>query len=96
MVDSIGSRPRLGALAPLAPATRVPAAAGERHETTAAQLEASAVGFGAGFDAKKTAAINEQHVADVRRAVRDGTYPLIPETVADRLLALKLDWSPKK
>jgi negative regulator of flagellin synthesis FlgM len=40
--------------------------------------------------------VDTQHVEDVRRAVRNGTYPITPDTIADRMLALKLNWSPAK
>lgn len=67
-------------------------AASKPGEATRQQLELSAIAFDFGKDAP----IDSKHVEDVRRAVRNGTYPLTPDTIADRMLALKLNWSPKK
>lgn len=90
MIDQVGSRTgAVGAIAPSAPVQRV---ASRREETVAAQRELSAVAFG--FD--KTVPVNTAHVEEVRRAIRNGTYPVLPETIADRLLAMKLDWTPEK
>lgn len=38
--------------------------------------------------------IDSERVAEIRRAVQNGTFPLVPTTIADRLLALKLNWNP--
>ena len=90
MVDSIGSR--TGAVA--APVASVPVqrVAGRRDETIAAQREMSTLAVG--FDAATP--VDTAHVEEVRRAIRNGTYPVLPETIADRLLAMKLDWRPAK
>lgn len=90
MVDSIGSR--TGAVAAAAASVPVQRVAGRREETIAAQRELSALAF----DFDKAAPVNAAHVEEVRRAIRNGTYPVLPETIADRLLALKLNWSPAK
>ena len=44
----------------------------------------------------RRSAAETERVDAVRRAVRNGTYPITPETIADRMLALKLYWNPKK
>lgn len=56
------------------------------------QLELSAIASETG----KGVPVDTQHVEAVRRAVRNGTYPITPDTIADRMLALKLNWSPSK
>ena len=38
--------------------------------------------------------IDAERVARIKKAIEDGNFPLVPSTVADRLLALKLDWNP--
>jgi negative regulator of flagellin synthesis FlgM len=40
------------------------------------------------------APVDSEHVARIRKAVQDGRFPLVPSTIADRLLALKLQWNP--
>ncbi len=39
--------------------------------------------------------VDAERVAKIRQAIANRTYPLFPETVADRLLALKLNWKPE-
>ncbi|WP_197054287.1 flagellar biosynthesis anti-sigma factor FlgM [Sphingomonas sp. 37zxx] len=38
--------------------------------------------------------IDAERIARIRRAVKDGTFPISPATIADRMLALKLNWKP--
>lgn len=38
--------------------------------------------------------VNEERVARIRQAIANGTYPISPENVADRLIALRLNWIP--
>jgi negative regulator of flagellin synthesis FlgM len=35
-----------------------------------------------------------ERIAKIRKAVQEGRFPLVPSTIADRLLALKLEWNP--
>lgn len=99
MIESIGSKAGIGAVTPqdrlvvpITPASQTANAAGRPSETAAKQLELSALAF----DFGKAAPVDQKRVDDVKRAVRNGTYPITPETIADRMLALKLYWSPKK
>lgn len=41
-----------------------------------------------------TPPVDVERVAKIRKAIEDGNFPLIPSTIADRLLALKLQWNP--
>ena len=36
--------------------------------------------------------VDTDRVARIRAAIADGTFPILPATVADRLLALRYDW----
>ena len=38
--------------------------------------------------------VDSERVAKIKKAIEDGNFPLVPSTIADRLLALKLLWSP--
>ena len=40
-----------------------------------------------------TPPVDVNRVAEIRRAIADGTFPILPATIADRMLALKLDWT---
>ncbi|WP_242138194.1 flagellar biosynthesis anti-sigma factor FlgM [Sphingomonas sp. CARO-RG-8B-R24-01] len=74
------------------PVTTVASVAKQPAEVARQPLELSAIASEVG----KGVPVDSQHVEDVRRAVRNGTYPITPDTIADRMLALKLNWSPKK
>lgn len=39
------------------------------------------------------APVDSDRVARIRKAVQEGRFPLVPSTVADRLLAFKLNWT---
>ena len=36
--------------------------------------------------------IDEERVAQIKKAIANGTFPILPATIADRLLALRYDW----
>ena len=38
--------------------------------------------------------IDAERVAKIKKAIEDGNFPLVPSTIADRLLALKMQWNP--
>lgn len=93
MVDSVGGKPfsvgerSVGAVArtqPARPPEPVVTAQPKPPATAAAQV------------AQELAAsppVDTDRVSRIRRAIAEGKFPLSPATIADRLLALKLDWS---
>jgi negative regulator of flagellin synthesis FlgM len=40
-----------------------------------------------------TPPVDGDRVAQIKRAIQTGTFPILPATIADRLLALKLEWN---
>ena len=40
------------------------------------------------------APVDTDRVARIKKAIQEGRFPLVPSTVADRLLALKMEWNP--
>lgn len=95
MVDAIGSKAvtshdRL--VVPVAATAKPATTAGRTSDAVAQQRDLTAIAF----DFGKPSPAEEARVEEVRRAVRNGTYPITPETIADRMLALKLYWSPNK
>ena len=91
MVDPVGFKPASIAdrrLTPVAPAAPVKAADGV---TQAAQASTAASITQA---AASSAPVDAERVARIKKAIADGKFPLVPSTVADRLLALKLQWNP--
>ena len=43
-----------------------------------------------------TPPVDADRVSKIKKAIADGKFPLVPSTVADRLLALKLEWKPNE
>jgi len=41
-----------------------------------------------------SAPIDLDRVARIKKAISTGNFPILPATIADRLLALKYDWEP--
>jgi negative regulator of flagellin synthesis FlgM len=39
--------------------------------------------------------IDRERVQQIRQAIIDGRYPIVPATLADRLIAAQLDWLQK-
>ncbi len=38
--------------------------------------------------------VNTDRVSEIRAAIAKGTFPLLPSTIADQMIALKLAWNP--
>jgi len=93
MVDPIGNKAGTVAdrrIAPVAPAAPVEVANPVANE--AAPVESTAAALSASMAAKPP--VDAERVAKIRKAIEDGKFPIYPSTIADRLLALKLEWSP--
>jgi negative regulator of flagellin synthesis FlgM len=41
-----------------------------------------------------SAPVDTDRVARIKKAIADGRFPTLPATIADRLLALKMEWNP--
>ncbi|UIJ45449.1 flagellar biosynthesis anti-sigma factor FlgM [Sphingomonas cannabina] len=95
MVDPIGSKPSVPIdrrIAPVASSAPVSAAQPATQDVAVradpSTLRALAQPLAA------TPPVDADRVAKVRKAIQDGNFPLLPTTVADRLLALKMQWAP--
>ena len=38
--------------------------------------------------------VDADRVAAIKKAIAEGRFPILPATIADRLIALKLQWNP--
>ncbi|ODP39043.1 flagellar biosynthesis anti-sigma factor FlgM [Sphingomonas turrisvirgatae] len=90
MVDPVGFKPasfnpRLAPVAPAAPVKGAQTATQVAQASTAASLTQAAAA---------SAPVDADRVAKIKKAIADGKFPLVPSTIADRLLALKLQWNP--
>ena len=99
MVDRISAAPvtateRVAAArtaAPVAqPVVPAPKPSAAEPSTTASALQ-SLVG-----ELAAKPPVDENRVARIRNAIATGAYPISPENVADRLIALKLNWIPRE
>jgi negative regulator of flagellin synthesis FlgM len=93
MVDSIGNKAGVFAtrrVAPVAPASAMTAATAVNTETQAVQSTAATLSSGMAAEAP----VDAERVARIRKAIQEGRFPIYPSTIADRLLALKLEWNP--
>lgn len=97
MVESIGSTPLSGS----GSVTRVaaPAAAPAVQpvlQQTAQQAPAQPARTQLSNLARTLAAsapVDTDRVGEIKKAIADGSFPILPATIADRLLALRLNWN---
>ncbi len=101
MVDSIGTTPLTGGdrgvtrIAATTPATAIQTPL-QQQALAQPQAEAKPSATSSISIARAMAAaapINESRVAEIKKAIANGTFPILPATIADRLLALKLEWT---
>lgn len=95
MVDPVGAKPvtqerSVARVAQTAPITRSRSAVQDDADTVVAGGVASLV---ADYAAKPP--IDEERVAQIRRAIATNSYPIVAETIADRLIAIKMNWKPQ-
>lgn len=70
--------------------SKVTQASAVRSPETVVQTSASALTS----SMAQSAPVDAERVAKIKKAIEDGNFPLVPSTVADRLLALKMQWKP--
>ena len=89
-IKALGSERRLTPVAPVS-AVQKPQAPVQAATTTAASgLQALAA------PAAATPPVDVERVSKIKKAIEDGKFPLIPSTIADRMLALRLQWNPNE
>lgn len=93
MVDSVGGKPFTVGDRNVGRVERAtPLRAAEPPARTDAQPAASGLGQVA-RDLASAPPVDSERVTRIRRAIAEGRFPLAPATVADRLLAFKLNWN---
>ena len=96
MVDSIGAKPSVAGDRSVA---RVAAATPTTPVQTPVQPQAqaqAAVRSDSLALAKSMASappVNASRVAEIKKAIASGNFPILPATIADRLMAFRLDWT---
>jgi negative regulator of flagellin synthesis FlgM len=100
MVDSIGVKPttidrRIAPVAsPKAVSTSTSVAANGTSNTGADTASVSLAQTASDLAAKPP--VDNDRVAEIRKAIQNGTFPIYPAKIADRLIALKLQWNPNE
>ena len=96
MVDSIGAKPSVAGDRSVARvAATTPTTVVQTPIAPQAQAQASVVPESIAL-AKSMASsppINAARVAEIKKAIAAGTFPILPATIADRLMALSLAWN---
>ena len=94
MVDPVGLKSIANDLrvTPVAPAQPVAAtqAVAASSETVRADVTVKAMSQ----PLTEAPPVDSARVAKIKKAIEDGKFPLVPSTIADRLLALKMQWKP--
>ena len=98
MVESIGAGSvngdrgvaRVAAATPATPAAAVtqPAA-----QPSSSQGPAAAEAGALARSLAASAPVDTDRVAKIKRAIATGSFPILPATIADRLMALRLEWN---
>ncbi|MES3154860.1 flagellar biosynthesis anti-sigma factor FlgM [Sphingomonas faeni] len=92
MVDSIGAKPSVAGDRTVA---RVAAATPATAVQTPVRPQASVLPESIALAKSMAAAppVDAARVAQIKKAIASGTFPILPATIADRLMALKLSWN---
>lgn len=93
MMDSVGGKPfSIGERSVGAVARTVPAR-GLEAPLTAQTKAPVAAPTSVARELAASPPVDADRVARIRRAIAEGKFPLSPATIADRLIALKMDWT---
>jgi negative regulator of flagellin synthesis FlgM len=93
MVDPIGSKPvNKVPPAPVAPVSATKAVTNVTTPQSAEVARSSLVAQTRELAEKPP--VDAERVARIKKAVADGSFPITPATIADRILAFKLNWKP--
>ncbi|MEG3087477.1 flagellar biosynthesis anti-sigma factor FlgM [Sphingomonas sp. PB4P5] len=90
MVDPIGLKP-VPTSTTVAAVTRIAATAAPDSVTVQEQLANTPVTLSRTLAA--TPPIDHERVAQIRQAIAEGSFPITPAQIADRLIAAKLEWT---
>ena len=90
MVDPIGPKGLTPSDLRVVPVTPV-AAAPKVAPTPAIEVQVSATAL-MGSQLAAQPPVDSDRVARIKQAIANGTFPILPTTIADQLLALRYDW----
>jgi negative regulator of flagellin synthesis FlgM len=96
MVDSIGTTPLNGSgsvsrvAAPAATPVVQPAVQQAAQQAPAANAATQLTNLAKTLAAEPP--VDSDRVDEIKKAIQNGSFPILPATIADRLLALRLNW----
>ncbi len=95
MVDPVGAKPvtqerSVARLSQAAPVSRSRSVVDDHGDLPVTGSLASVVA-----DYASSAPVDLERVAKIRHAIANNSYPIVAETIADRLIAIKLNWKPQ-
>lgn len=96
MVDSIGQKapvPTERRIAPMGAAAATTKLAPVTTEQPKAEAKAASPTAALAASMASEAPVDTDRVDRIRKAIADGKFPITPATIADRMLALKMDWT---
>ena len=97
MVESIGTSPLNGSgsvsrvAAPVATPAPQPAGQQQSQQAQAAQAPATQLS-GLAKSLAASAPVNSERVTEIKKAIQNGSFPILPANIADRIIELKLNW----
>ncbi|MBN2973597.1 flagellar biosynthesis anti-sigma factor FlgM [Roseomonas aeriglobus] len=97
MVDPIGIKAATSIdrkPAPVAPVAAVQVSQPTAETTVATRASSTLQALSK--PAAASAPVDAERVSKIKKAIEDGKFPILPATIADRLLALKLEWNPNE
>ena len=91
MIDPVGIKAKAVDRS-IAPAAPTPAATPVRAPVAPVADGDAAALSGVARELAARPPVDENRVALIKKAIAEGTFPILPATIADRLLALRYDW----
>jgi negative regulator of flagellin synthesis FlgM len=92
MVDQLGDKPVTLRIARAARVDVPRPVEGERRDPPAQPARADLNRASLARELATAPPVDTDRVARIRKAIADGKFPISPATIADRLLALKMNW----
>ncbi len=96
MVDSIGAKPSVAgdrSVARVAAATPTTAVQTPVQPQPQAQASVRSDSLALAKSMASAPPVNASRVAEIKKAIASGNFPILPATIADRLMAFRLDWT---
>ncbi|KQS48319.1 MULTISPECIES: flagellar biosynthesis anti-sigma factor FlgM [unclassified Sphingomonas] len=99
MVDSIGAKPSVAGdrsvarVAAATPTTAVQTPVQQASSPASAQPSVLSDSLALAKTMASSPPVNATRVAEIKKAIASGTFPILPATIADRLMALSLAWN---